>query len=188
MINKGGEKISPQEVDEVLLNHPGIVQAVAFAAPHPTLGEDVAAAVVVRDKTQTTPGAIREYLSGRLAEFKIPSRILIVDEIPQNATGKIGRIGLAEALMPLSDGPFVAPEDDVEAAVAKIYAAVLGAETVGASDNFFALGGDSLRATQILSRIRGLFGVNLSIATIFRKATVADLAHEICRAIDAAEE
>jgi acyl-CoA synthetase (AMP-forming)/AMP-acid ligase II/acyl carrier protein len=188
MVNKGGEKISPKEVAEVLLTHPGIVQAAVFAVPHPTLGEDVAAAVVVRDKTQTTEAAIREYLAGRLAEFKIPSRVLIVDEIPESATGKIRRIGLAEALMPLIDGPFVAPKDDLESAVAKIYAAVLSAEAVGASDNFFELGGDSLKATQVLSRIRATFGVNLSIATIFRKATVVDLAHEIRRAIDATEK
>jgi acyl carrier protein len=188
MINKGGEKISPKEVDEVLLNHPGIVQAAVFAVPHPTLGEDVAAAVVVRDKTQTTEAAIREYLSGRLAEFKIPSRVLIVDEIPKNESGKIRRSGLAEALTPLIDGQVVAPKDDLEAAVAKIYAAVLGAEAVGASDNFFALGGDSLKATQILSRIRATFVVNLSIGTIFRKATVEDLAHEIRQAMDATEQ
>jgi acyl-CoA synthetase (AMP-forming)/AMP-acid ligase II/acyl carrier protein len=186
MINKGGEKISPKEVDEVLLNHPGIVQAVVFAVPHPTLGEDVAAAVVVRDQTQTTAAAIREYLSGRLAEFKIPSRVLIVDEIPESATGKIRRIALAEALMPADQ--FIAPKDELESAVAKIYAAVLGAEAVGASDNFFALGGDSLKATQVLSRIRATFGVNLSIATIFWKATVEELAHEIRRAMDATEQ
>lgn len=188
MINKGGKKISPKEVDDVLLNHPGIVRAAVFAVPHPTLGEDVAAAVVVRDKTQTTEAAIREYLSGRLAEFKIPSRVLILDDIPESGPGKIRRIGLAEALMPQPAGQFVAPKDDLEAAVAKIYAVVLGAEAVGASDNFFALGGDSLRATQVLSRIRATFGVNLSIATIFRKATVEDLAHEIRRAMDATEQ
>jgi acyl-CoA synthetase (AMP-forming)/AMP-acid ligase II/acyl carrier protein len=188
MVNKGGEKISPHEVEEALLNHPGIVQAAVFAVPHPTLGEDVAAAVVVRDKTQTTEAAIREYLSGGLAEFKIPSRVLIVDEIPESAPGKIRRIGLAEALRPQPADRFVAPNDDLEAAVAKIYAAVLGAEAVGASDNFFALGGDSLSATQVLSRIRATFGVNLSIATIFWKATVEDLAHEVRRAMDATEQ
>jgi acyl-CoA synthetase (AMP-forming)/AMP-acid ligase II/acyl carrier protein len=188
MLNKGGEKISPKEVDEVLLTHPGIVQAVVFAVPHPTLGEDVAAAVVVRDKTETTEAAIREYLSGRLAEFKIPSRILIVDEIPESGPGKIRRSELAEALTPLIDVPFVAPRDDLESALAKIYAAVLGVKAVGASDNFFALGGDSLRATQILSRIRATFGVNFSIATIFRKATVEELAREIRRAMDTTEQ
>ena len=188
MVNKGGEKISPHEVEEALLNHPGIVQAAVFAVPHPTLGEDVAAAVVVRDKTQTTEAAIRENLSGRLAEFKIPSRILIVDEIPESAPGKIRRAELAEALTRPPAGQFVAPKDDLEATVANIYAAVLGAEAVGASDNFFALGGNSLSATQVLSRIRATFGVNLSIATIFWKATVEDLAHEVRRAMDSMEQ
>src|SRR6185503_11362024 len=65
IINRGGEKISPREVDEALLKHPDISQAIAFAVPHSTLGEDIAAAVVMREKKQTTEAAIREYLSSR---------------------------------------------------------------------------------------------------------------------------
>ena len=131
---------------------------------------------------------IREYFSGRLADFKIPSRVLIVDEIPESAPGKIQRIRLAEALTQPPAGKFVAPEDELETRVGKIYAAVLGVEEVRASDNFFALGGDSLTATQVLSRIRDTFGVSLSITTIFLKASVADLAQEIRRAMDSTEQ
>jgi len=184
MINRGGEKVSPHEIDEALLEHPDISQAVTFAVPHSSLGEDVAAAVVVGDKARTTEAEIREYLLGRLAAFKVPSRLLIVDDIPKGATGKIQRIGLAEKFAAQLQERFIAPKNDIEAMLADIYAEVLGAEQVGASDNFFALGGDSLRANQVLSRIRAAYQVNLSIATIFWKATVADLAHEIFRAME----
>ena len=98
IINRGGEKISPREVDEVLLGHPAIAQAVAFAMPHAKLGEDVAAAVVLREGADAGEREIRSYAAERIAAFKVPRRILIVDEIPKGPTGKLQRIGLAEKL------------------------------------------------------------------------------------------
>ncbi|TMA10410.1 MAG: AMP-dependent synthetase, partial [Deltaproteobacteria bacterium] len=98
IINRGGEKISPREVDEVLMQHPAVSQAVTFAVPHSTLGEDVAAAVVQRAKMSVTEGKIQRFAAMRLAEFKIPRQVLIVQEIPKSATGKVERIGLAEEL------------------------------------------------------------------------------------------
>lgn len=102
-INRGGEKISPLEIDAVLLEHPAVAQAVAFAMPHPKLGEEVGAAVVLRETAEgdaDAPGEreLRAYVSGRLAAFKVPRRILFVPEIPKGATGKVQRIGLAEKL------------------------------------------------------------------------------------------
>jgi acyl-CoA synthetase (AMP-forming)/AMP-acid ligase II len=98
IINRGGEKISPREVDEALMAHPAIAQAVAFALPHEKLGEEVAAAVVLRDSMTTDERALRDFLSARLADFKVPRKILILDEIPKGATGKLQRIGLARKL------------------------------------------------------------------------------------------
>ena len=98
IINRGGEKISPREVDEVLLDHPGVVQAVTFAVPHERLGEDVAAAVVLAPGTETTAAEIRELARTRLADFKVPRKVVILDEIPKGPTGKLQRIGLAEKL------------------------------------------------------------------------------------------
>ncbi len=185
IINRGGEKISPREVDEAILQHPAVDEAISFAMPHETLGEDIAAAIVTREKSQITEAAMRAYLSSRLAAYKIPSRILFVDEIPQGATGKTQRIGLAEKFADQLKGQFAALGNDLEATVAQIYVDVLGVEKVSATDNFFALGGDSLRATQVLARIRAMLDVNLSIATIFWHSTVTDLAHEILGAIAA---
>ena len=98
IINRGGEKISPREVDEVLMDHPAVQQVVTFAMPHPKLGEEVAAAVVLRQGAEAGPGDIRSFAAERLAGFKVPRKVVILDEIPKGPTGKLRRIGLAEQL------------------------------------------------------------------------------------------
>jgi acyl-CoA synthetase (AMP-forming)/AMP-acid ligase II len=98
IINRGGEKISPREVDEVLLDHPAIAQVVTFAIPHPKLGEDVAAAVVLAEGAAADERSIRAFAAQRLADAKVPRTIVFLDEIPKGATGKLQRIGLAEKL------------------------------------------------------------------------------------------
>jgi acyl-CoA synthetase (AMP-forming)/AMP-acid ligase II len=98
IINRGGEKISPKEIDEVLLQHSNISQAVTFAIEHKKLGEDIGAAVVLVDSRKTNEADIKEFLKVQLANFKIPRRIVFLDEIPKGSTGKIQRIGLAEKL------------------------------------------------------------------------------------------
>ena len=98
IINRGGEKVSPLEVDGVLMDHPAVQQVVTFALPHPKLGEEVAAAVVLRDGMEATEAEIREFARTRLAEFKVPRKVVILAEIPKGATGKLQRIGLAEKL------------------------------------------------------------------------------------------
>ena len=98
IINRGGEKVSPLEVDGVLLDHPAIAQVVTFALPHPKLGEEVAAAVVLKDGVEATEREIRDFAASRMADFKVPRKVIILDEIPKGATGKMQRIGLAEKL------------------------------------------------------------------------------------------
>jgi len=98
IINRGGEKISPLEVDSILSDHAAIAQCVTFAVPHAKLGEEVAAAVVLKEGQEATDRDIRDFASERLAAFKVPRKILILDEIPKGATGKLQRIGLAEKL------------------------------------------------------------------------------------------
>jgi acyl-CoA synthetase (AMP-forming)/AMP-acid ligase II len=97
-INRGGEKISPIEIDEILLRHPSIAEAVTFAIPHEMLGEEVGAAVVLVEGQVATEAELRDFLRGQLAPFKVPKQILLVEEIPKGATGKIQRIGLAAKL------------------------------------------------------------------------------------------
>ncbi len=98
IINRGGEKVNPLEVDEVLLRHPAVVQAVAFGVPHDKLGEEVAAAVVLAQAGNATERELREFAATHLADFKVPRRVVLVDEIPKGPTGKVQRIGLAKLL------------------------------------------------------------------------------------------
>jgi acyl-CoA synthetase (AMP-forming)/AMP-acid ligase II len=98
LINRGGEKISPLEVDTVIMDHPAVAQVVTFGVPHDMLGEDVAAAVVLRESMACDERELRNFVAGRLADFKVPRRIVFLSEIPKGATGKLQRIGLHEKL------------------------------------------------------------------------------------------
>jgi len=190
LINRGGEKIAPREIDEVLLDHPAVAQAVAFAIPHATLGEEVAAAVVVRDGAVASEIELRRFAADRLVPFKVPCRVLVVDEIPKGPTGKVQRIGLAEKLgltllgagedatggVGVARDEFVTPRTLLEEALAALWVHVLGVERVGVHDHFLALGGDSLLAAQISARVRDTMGVDITLIDFFEARTVAGLA------------
>jgi acyl-CoA synthetase (AMP-forming)/AMP-acid ligase II len=98
IINRGGEKVSPREVDEVLMDHPAVAQVVTFAIPHDKLGEEVGAAVVLREGAALTEKELREFAAKKLADYKVPKKVLFLAEIPKGATGKLQRIGLAGKL------------------------------------------------------------------------------------------
>jgi acyl-CoA synthetase (AMP-forming)/AMP-acid ligase II len=95
MINRGGEKIAPREIDEVLLQHPAVAEAVAFGVPHPSWGEEVAVAVVL--KAEVSEKELTAFARQRLADYKVPRKLFIVDKIPRTATGKIQRRAVAES-------------------------------------------------------------------------------------------
>ena len=180
MINRGGENIAPREVDEVLLEHPAVAEAVTFAVPHATLGEDVAAAVVLRPNADATPKDIRQFAAGRLADFKVPRQVLIVEQLPKGSTGKVQRIGLAEKLG-LAGGSaasrtFAAPRTPLETVLAGIWADVLRLEQVGIHDDFFALGGDSLLAAHVLTSIHDAMHLEVGVVSLFDAPTVAEMA------------
>jgi len=98
LINRGGEKISPLEVDTILMDHPAVQQVITFAMPHGKLGEEVCAAIVLREGMSATEREMRDFAATRLADFKVPRKIVFLPEIPKGATGKLQRIGLAEKL------------------------------------------------------------------------------------------
>jgi oxalate---CoA ligase len=98
IINRGGEKVSPREVDEVLMDHPAVAQVVCFAVPHDKLGEDVAACVVLKEGASATARELQTFVASRLADFKVPRQVVFREEIPKGATGKLQRIGLAAKL------------------------------------------------------------------------------------------
>jgi acyl-CoA synthetase (AMP-forming)/AMP-acid ligase II/acyl carrier protein len=171
IINRGGEKIAPSEVDYVLLAHPDVAQAVCCAVPDARLGEDVIAVVVRRQGANVTERELREFASKQIAPFKVPRRIMFMEQIPKGPTGKIQRIGLAKRLgieslafaQPGASAPFAAPATAAESAIAQMWAEVLGVDTVGRQDNFFELGGDSLMAADIIVRMEHQFGGRVDI-------------------------
>ena len=98
IINRGGEKVSPREVAEILLDHPAIDQVVTFAYPHDKLGEEVGAAIVLKEGAEADEASVRDFAAGHLADFKVPRKVIFLEEIPKGATGKLQRIGLHEKL------------------------------------------------------------------------------------------
>ena len=178
MINRGGENIAPREVDEALLEHPAVAEAVTFAVPHATLGEDVAAAVVLRPNADATPKDIRQFAAGRLADFKVPRQVLIVEQLPKGSTGKVQRIGLAEklGLGSAASRTFAAPRTPLETILAGIWADVLRLEQVGIHDDFFALGGDLLLAAHVLTSIHDAMHLEVGVVSLFDAPTVAEMA------------
>ena len=188
IINRGGEKIAPREVDEALLEHPAVAEAVTFAVPHATLGEDVASAIVLRPDAMATTKDIRQFVSGRVADFKVPRQVLVVRALPKSSTGKVQRVGLA-AKLGVASGvampTFVAPRTPLEKALARRWAEILQVEQVGIHDDFFALGGDSLRATRVLNHVSDITHLKVEASRFFEAPTVAELVYHLERLIQA---
>ena len=185
IINRGGEKISPREIDEVLLAHPGVEQSLAFAIPDEKLGEDVGAAVVVSD-TSLTAQALRRFAATQLTYFKVPRQIYILDAIPKGPTGKLQRIGMAEKLgiQPkpsehIDDQEFVQPNTEAEEAVAVLWREILKIQEIGVNQRFLDLGGDSVLATQLLNKVEQAFDVKVSMLDFFDAPTIGQQAQLI---------
>ncbi len=184
VINRGGEKVNPFVVDRALLEHPGVSRAATFAVAHPTLGEDVACAVVPRSTDAPSEAELRSFLFDRLSAHEVPSRLLVVSDIPSGPTGKVQRRLLAAALSDQLQEPYVAPRDSLERTLAGLWEQMLDLPRVGINDNFFSLGGDSLQGTRLTARIRAILGVELAPGTLFRSPTISDLAQHIRPCLD----
>ncbi|MGE0650498.1 MAG: AMP-binding protein [Alphaproteobacteria bacterium] len=190
IINRGGEKITPSEVDDALLQHPDVAAAVTFPVPHATLGQDIAAAVVPVKGTKLTDEILTIFLRRRLAAFKLPRRFVIVDEIPKGPTGKFERRKLAEAFDLVVDSAVARPEPKdvrpataLEAKLQRLWAEVLRLDRVGLHEDFFTLGGDSLQAVDLFLRVEKEFGRRLPRAVLFEADTVAKMAEHIEAAV-----
>lgn len=196
IINRGGEKIAPREVDDVLMVHPAVAQAVTFAVPHIHLGEDIAAAVVLHQDAWASASDIRQFAATRLADFKVPSQVYIVEQIPQGPTGKMQRLGLAAQLgltasapnlphgdsahdMPVSAANDGASREAVEQAIAEVWQEVLHRESIDIDGNFFDLGGYSLLMVQVQSKLQEILHRAIPIAEMFQYPTVRSLARYV---------
>jgi len=175
MINRGGEKVNPQEIDDVLLSHPAIAEAASFAVKHKTLGEDVGVAVVLRQPITTE--ALRKFLGTQLSAFKVPSRIIVLERLPRNPVGKIDRLALASAVESIqSEIGHVAPHSDLEVLIASLWSKELNVEFVGVHDDFSLLGGDSLSSVRIWIALEACLDGPIPKGAIAYASTVAGLA------------
>ena len=158
IINRGGEKISPYEVEEALLKHPAVREAAAFAVPHPRLGENVGAAVVLKQNAEASAADIQEFLRENvLKPSKIPQQILLIESLPRTGNGKVLRSQL-QALFAKTTARYASPESVLETEILRIWHRLCHNEDFGIDDNFFQVGGDSLLAVQMLVEVEGLIG------------------------------
>ncbi|GAA4782226.1 acyl--CoA ligase [Lysobacter hankyongensis] len=192
IINRGGEKIAPREIDDVALTHPAVAEAAAFALPHPQLGEEPALAVVLRTGADASPLDIRVHISHRLAEFKIPRVVFFLDRLPKGPTGKLKRnelgrqcsVSLPATAATKSSGPDAGASGSgapnsvhaLEQALIPLWEEVLGVKPIAVDDDFLAIGGTSLLATQLFAKIERHFGRHLPIEAVLGSSTIAELA------------
>lgn len=179
IIKRGGFQISPVEVEDALLAQPGILQAVAFGVPHETLGQDLVCAVVPEPGAQANETDLRNSMFELLSDYKVPSRILIVPAIPVGPTGKLQRIGLDQAFSGLIFTKYSAQNGPLEELLAHMIEEVVPGKRIGATDDFFLSGGDSLSGARLISRLRGAFGIGLPLGTLFRYPTIIRLARHL---------
>ena len=179
LINRGGLKVAPAEVDAVFMRHPDVSDVATVGMPHPTLGEDVVTAIIARQGASITADQLRQYALGHMSPAKAPTSVVFVDDFPRSALGKVQRGALAEVLKTRLRPEFVAPRDAEEELVATIFTSLLGLPRVGALDNFFDLGGDSLRAVQLVSRICAETGLQMEPIASLEASTVEQLARRL---------
>jgi acyl-CoA synthetase (AMP-forming)/AMP-acid ligase II/acyl carrier protein len=183
LVNRGGEKVNLREVDDALLRHPAIRDAAAFPVSHRTLGEDVAAAVVLQPGAAATPSELRAFVSGWLAAFKVPRSIIFRDALPRNALGKIDRRAIAKEAggQRATRSPDLSRLSASEAQIAAIWARTLDLPAIGLDDEFGSLGGDSLSALRVLLAIEKEFGTALTDDAMAAHTTVRLLARALSR-------
>ncbi|MFD9865440.1 amino acid adenylation domain-containing protein, partial [Streptomyces alboflavus] len=184
-----GFRIEPGEIEAALLAHPGVAQTTVIAREGKgSAGSKQLVAYLVpavggtendesaHDVSDVDIADLRAFLAGRLPEYMVPAAFVTLDALPLNASGKVDRRALPEP--EFSGGEYRAPGDAVEEALAGVFAEVLGVERVGVDDDFFSVGGDSIRSIQVVSRARAV-GVEVSPREVFEFRTVAELAQVV---------
>ncbi|MGA7732188.1 MAG: amino acid adenylation domain-containing protein [Chloroflexia bacterium] len=180
-----GFRIELGEIESVLSLHPGAQDAVVMVREQPDVaGGKRLVAYVVPDPAQAqtlTSGELRHYLKERLPDYMVPSAFVLMEKMPLTPNGKVDRQALPAPELGHAEGEasYVAPRNPVEDAVASIWASVLGVGLVSVHDDFFEVGGHSLAATQVVSRVREAFHVELPLRRLFETPTIEGLAMSI---------
>ena len=184
-----GFRVEPGEIEMALAAHPRVRRVVVLAEGRRGADMRLVAYVVGAPGEAPGPSELRGFLRGRLPEFMLPAAYVLLDALPLNANEKVDRKALAK-LRPQAAAATagVEPRTPAEELLAGIFAAVLKLERVGVEDNFFELGGHSLSATQVVGRVRNVFGVELPVRAVFETPTVAGLASRLERSARPGEE
>ncbi|MGK0298865.1 MAG: acyl-CoA synthetase (AMP-forming)/AMP-acid ligase II [Gammaproteobacteria bacterium] len=184
IINRGGEKISPSEIDQIVLQHPMIIDAASFAVTHPVLGDDIALAIVAKPGNLSIEESTRAFLKDKLAYFKIPNQIIMVDEIPRE-NGKLKRHKLADQLLRKECDPgnksssTTSLVDSVSKELAEIWTFVLKTDQIGMDDDFFYMGGNSLLAIILVNELQERWGVSVIVSTIYDAPVLRDFEQQL---------
>lgn len=178
-----GYRVEPNEIITALAQHPAVQASAVMAREHSGGDKQLIAYIVPTAESTLTDGALREFLSSQLPDYMVPAVFVRMDSLPLNGSGKIDRAALPppDESNSLREEIYVAPRRPVEQRLADIVAPLLGIEKVSVEDNFFMLGGHSLLGTQLIARTREVFGIELSLRTLFESPTIAGLAQEVER-------
>ena len=194
IINRGGEKFSPVEIENVLCEHPKVRAACVCAIPHPTLGEEVAAAIVPVEGAKLAEHDLLAHARTRLIWFKVPRRIFVCPSLPKGDSGKVHRPSVAQLCRTMlaeanaAKAARARPPSALEREIQRLWDEVLETSTTDLDEDFFLAGGDSLKAAQLLAAVRRVLGVSLSLGQIFDDATtIAGLARLVERATGAGQ-
>ncbi len=174
-----GYRIELGEIETALASHAGVREAVVVARTEEAGDKRLVGYVVAEEDQAPTANELKQHLKESLPEYMIPSVIIMLDEMPLTANGKVDRQALPEPMREDFGQEYVAPATATEEILANLWAEVLRVEKVGREDNFFELGGHSLLATQLISRVRETFEVEIGLRELFERPTVADLAKSI---------
>jgi amino acid adenylation domain-containing protein len=176
-----GVRIELGEIETALTRHSEISQAVVITREGLRDDKQLVAYVVLRNDATAGIGDLRDYLRDQLPDYMIPSAFVELTAIPVTPNGKINYSALPRPDQARTEqqGEYVAPRTETEQALARIWGHLLGVEQVGTQDNFFDMGGHSLDATQLVSRVREVFQVELQMRTLFENPTISGMAESI---------
>jgi acyl-CoA synthetase (AMP-forming)/AMP-acid ligase II len=176
LIKRGGLSVYPNEIDNVLAADPRVSEAVTFSIPHPTLGEEVVAAVVAVNEASLDGEELREILLEMLPAYKVPAKIFVLKEIPKNEAGKIPRRNMAAKLGDLLQPKNQIPADPWEKKLLAVWRDVLSRHDIGTTDNLFVFGADPSRSRLAAELLAEAGALGLSASDMFRAPTVSQQA------------
>jgi acyl-CoA synthetase (AMP-forming)/AMP-acid ligase II/acyl carrier protein len=185
-----GHRIEPNEIVAALDRHPSIRSSVVVARGQACREKQLAAYIVLSNGKAPATSDLRTFLQSALPDYMVPTVFVQMDALPLTPNGKVDHRALPEPDLEntLRDDPFTPPNTPIEQRLAKILTGLLHLNEVSINDNFFLLGGHSLLGTQLIGKIRGAFGVELRLRTLFDTPTIAELSTEIERLIFARVE